>query len=83
MVDGKVRFYVDAIEHNAELRTFNRTGVKVTETYNELPTVDRALMEHQHSETGEISWRMVCLLHFAVKTYEGNLTPHIGVEEVV
>lgn len=44
-VDGKFKFHLDKVEDNAVLRTLNRTGARVVESYNEIPLVDWVCME--------------------------------------
>lgn len=80
--DGILQFDLEKIEHNAWLRTKNRTSVDVTDIYNDIPLVDRVLNENIDSETGEKYWKLVFLLHHFVKSYKGSLAPQVGVEDV-
>lgn len=68
-VDGIVKIHLEKVEDNAVIRTFNRTGAKVTDVWNEIPLVDWVLMENR-DETGADFWKLVCLMHFVVKEYE-------------
>lgn len=68
-VDVVVKIYLDRVEDNADIRTYNRTGAKVTDVWNEIPLVDWVLMENR-DETGGDFWKLVCLMHFVVKEYE-------------
>lgn len=47
MIDGVMKMHLERVEDNADIRTYNRTGVKVTEVWNEMPIVDWALLENQ------------------------------------
>lgn len=78
-IDGTIKIRLDAAEENAEIRTFNRTGVRVTEAYNEIPLVDWVLMENLTDN----SWKFICLMHWIVKSYTGTLDPKIGTEDVI
>jgi hypothetical protein len=80
MVDGVIKVQLDKVEENAEIRTYNRTGAKVIDAWNEIPLVDWVLMENR-DETG--TWKLVCLMHFVVKSYEGILSYQDGIEYVV
>lgn len=80
--DGEIQFHLGKIEENALIRTKNRTGVDVVQHRNELPLVDRALIENKDNE-GKTFRRLVCLLHYIVKSYEGELQAQIGTEDVV
>ena len=42
---GRVQIQRDKTEENAQIRTYNRTGVTVTSHFNNLPLVDWVLME--------------------------------------
>lgn len=76
-----IKLRIDKIEDNAILRTWRRTWVEATELYNDIPLVDRALMENQDDD-GLIFWRLVLLMHFVVKKYHGVLN-YIPVEQVI
>ncbi|MCK9272405.1 hypothetical protein M0P65_02555 [Candidatus Gracilibacteria bacterium] len=78
--DGVYKFDIDKVRNNARIRTENRTGAKIIEEYNNIPLVDWALMENE--ENGEIYYKLVCLMHFIVKKYEGNLG-HIQTEYTI
>lgn len=67
--DGKYSFNIEKVRKNAEIRTKNRTWVKVLEDFNDKPIVDWALMENE-DENGEVYYKLVCLMHFIVKKYE-------------
>ncbi|HMY80519.1 MAG TPA: hypothetical protein PLW93_00020 [Candidatus Absconditabacterales bacterium] len=71
--EGTIKLTIDTIYDNAILRTYKKTGAEVTDTYNDSPLVDRALIENQDDETGEHFWRLVLLMHFVVKSYTGEL----------
>lgn len=81
IIDGTVKIHLDKVEDNAIIRTENRTGAKVTEAWNEIPLVDWVLMENR-DETGADFWKLVCLMHFVVKRYEGILSSIDGAEYV-
>lgn len=49
---------------------------------NEIPLVDWILMENR-DENGADFWKLVCLMHFVVKEYEGILGYKNGVEYTV
>jgi hypothetical protein len=80
-IDGVVRVRLDAAEDNAELRTYNRTGVQVRDTYNPIPLVDWVLMESLDPQKQPF-WKLVCLMHYVVKEFDGVLLPQEGVEQV-
>lgn len=65
------KFDLNKVRENARIRTEIRTGVKITEEYNKKPLVDWVLMENE--ENGETYYKLVCLMHFIVKGYEGIL----------
>lgn len=67
--DGQIQFHLGKIEENAIIRTKSRTGVDVISYWNDLPLVDWALMENT-DENGTVYWRLVCLLHYIVKSYK-------------
>ena len=74
VMDGDtIKFNIMKIEDNAVLRTYTRTGVEVTESYNEIPTVDWILSYIDDTKTGEKYWRLILLMHFVVKSYTGKL----------
>lgn len=75
--DKIVRFHLGKIEDNALLRTKLRCSVDVIENYTELPLVDRVMMKGKDEVTGAEYWRLVCLLHYIVKSYTGTLEPAI------
>lgn len=77
-----MKVHLEKVEDNALIRTNKRTGVIVTDTYNTIPLVDWALMENE-DETGNTYWNLVCLMHFVVKTYEGQLGANVGTEDVI
>ena len=81
LVDGTMKIHLEKVEDNAIIRTYNRTGVKVTDVWNEIPLVDCVLMENR-DETGADFWKLVCLMHFVVKEYEWILGHKDGVEYV-
>lgn len=64
-------------EQNACRRTTNRTSTTSIISISHVPLVDWVLLERQES------WRLVCLMHFVVKSYEGTLSPQVGVEDTV
>lgn len=68
---GVYRFDLDKVRDNARIRTKNRTGVEVIEEYNQMPLVDWVLMEKE--KDGQIYYRLLCLMHFMVKKYNGVL----------
>lgn len=78
--DFKIDLY--KVEENANTRTQNRTWVKVIDTYNEIPLVDWVLLETKTIDWN-IYYKLVLLLHFVVKKYEGNLWYCEWVEDVV
>lgn len=78
-VDGIIKVHLNKVEDNAIIRTLNRTGARVTESWNEIPLVDWALMEGR-DENGTEFWKLVCLMHYVVKKYEGELSHIDGVE---
>lgn len=79
---GDIKFDLQMVELNAETRTKKRTWVDVVDVYNELPTIDRALIWNHDKDTWK-KWRnLVCLMHYHVKAYKGKLTPKIWVEYV-
>ncbi len=83
IADGwEIKFHLGKIKENALIRAKKRVWVDIIDHRNDLPLVDRALMENKDEE-GNTYRRLVCLLHYIVKTYEGVLTPQIGVEEVI
>lgn len=53
----------------------------MTDVWNEIPLVDWVLMENR-DETGKDFWKLVCLMHFLVKSYDGILGHKDGVEYV-
>lgn len=71
-IDGTIKIHIDKVEDNAIIRTYYRTGAKVIEPWNELPLVDWVLMENR-DETGADFWKLICLMHFVVKSYVGIL----------
>ena len=71
-IDWTIKFNLLKIEDNANTRTFNRTWVNVIENWNEIPFVDWVFMERL-DESSKIYYRLICLLHFAVKKYEWEL----------
>lgn len=66
------KFDLEKVRDNARLRTKIRTGVEVVEEYNRKPLVDWVLMENIDSD-GNSYYRLVCLMHFIMKKYIGNL----------
>ncbi|MCP4524025.1 MAG: hypothetical protein GY828_07455 [Candidatus Gracilibacteria bacterium] len=72
-VEGGYSFDIEKVRDNARTRTNTRIGVQVTEEYNEKPLVDWALME-MVDENSESYYKLVCLMHFIVKKYEGILS---------
>lgn len=75
-----IKMNIMRIEDNADLRTYNRTGTEVTESYNEIPTVDRVMFEKEDKEWNKFR-SLVLLMHFVVKSYKWilsyNLTENI------
>ena len=69
--EGKYKFDIKKVRKNAIIRTKNRTWVDVLEEYNKKPIVDWVFIENE--EDGEIYYKLVCLMHFIVKEYEGIL----------
>lgn len=69
---GKTKINIYRVEDNAIQRTLIRTWVKVTDVYNDMPLVDWALMEREDDQWKKYR-RVVLLMHFIVKSYEGNL----------
>lgn len=67
---GTIKLHIEKIEDNAILRTYKRTGVEVISLYNDIPLVDRALIENKDDD-GQYFWRLVLLMHFVVKEYQG------------
>ena len=80
--EWKTKINIYKVEDNADQRTFMRTGVRVTDVYNEMPLVDRVLMERE-DEQGKKYRRIVLLMHFIVKSYEWILGFKKGNEQVV
>lgn len=80
--DGEVKFDLQMVELNAETRTKARTWVSVTQVNNEFPTMDRVLMRHEAENTWEKQWILICLMHYRVKNYIGELNPKIWTEYV-
>lgn len=80
--DRQIQFHLWKIEENALIRTKNRTWVDVLSHWNELPLVDWALIENTNDEWKTYR-RLVCLLHYIVKSYEGKLEAQIWVEDVI
>lgn len=77
---------ITKVEDNALERTLLRTWVKVTESYNTMPLVDRVLLENEREDKDWNTykfWRLVLLMHFVVKKYEWTLKPQNWVENVV
>lgn len=83
IVDDVLKIDLWVVESNAEVRTNKRTAVQVTDAYNDLPSIDRVLIEKQDDKTQEKYRSLVCLMHFLVKTYEGDLTPQVWEEAVI
>ena len=79
---GRVQIQRDKVEENAQIRTYNRTGVIVTSHFNDLPLVDWVLMESFDASWVPI-WKLVCLMHYIVESYDGVLGFCLGVEQVV
>ena len=69
--NGVYKFDLEKVRNNAKIRTKNRTSVEVIEEYNKEPLVDWVLMENE--ENGNIYYKLVCLMHFIVKKYNGEL----------
>lgn len=65
------KFDIEKVRNNARIRTKNRTWVDITEEYNQRPIVDWALMENMEDE--KIYYKIVCLMHFVVKKFDGIL----------
>ena len=57
------------MELNAEMRTKRRTGVEVTDVWNNIPSIDRAMVYNHDLASGEKRWNLVCLTHYYVKSY--------------
>lgn len=70
--DGVYMFDITKVRNNARIRTHNRTWVTITSEYNVDPLVDRALIEQE--ENGNIYYKLVCLMHFVVESYDGDLS---------
>jgi hypothetical protein len=70
------------VEDNAVQRTLIRTWAKVTDVYNDMPLVDRVLMERQDDQWNKYR-RLVLLMHFIVKSYEWNLWFCKGEENII
>jgi len=81
-VDWEITFHLGKVEENALLRTAKRVWVDVLEHRNEKPLVDRVAIEMIDAEWVRL-WRLVCLLHYIVKSYRGVLHPKVGVEDVI
>ena len=70
--EWKTKVDIYKVEDNAIQRTLIRTWVEVTDVYNEMPLVDRVLIE-RIDDIGEKYWRLVLLMHRVVKDYIGTL----------
>jgi len=80
--EGKTKINIYKAEDNANQRTFIRTWARVTDIYNDMPLVDRVLMERVDDQ-GKKYRRLVLLMHFVVKSYEWTLWYRAWVEYVV
>lgn len=81
-IGREIKFHLGKVEENAIIRTKHRTGATVLSHYNTTPLVDRALLENT-DEGGNRYRRLVCLLHYIVKSYDGKLKAQTWVEEVI
>lgn len=79
--DGKIKIDLFKSKKNAITRTFLRTWAQVKEHYNDLPLVDWVMMEI--TENWENYYKLVLLLHYIVKKYEGILWFNKWVEDVI
>lgn len=83
MVDRVLKFDLWVMQSNAYMRTKNRTSVEVKSVNNLAPCVDRVLIEKYDEETNKWYWNLVCLIHFLVKEYDGELQSQIWTESVI
>ncbi len=81
-IEGKTKINIYKVEDNAVQRTLIRTWAKVTDVYNDMPLVDRVLMERQDDQWNKYR-RLVLLMHFIVKSYEWNLWFCKGEENII
>ena len=70
--EWKTKVNIYKVEDNAIQRTLIRTWVTVTDVYNDMPLVDWVLMERIDDQWKKYR-RVVLLMHFIVKSYEGTL----------
>jgi len=80
--DWKIKFLLDVVEINAEIRAKKRINIDITENYNRIPTIDR-VMNYNADKNWNPAWTLVCLIHFVAKTYEWDPTPQIWIEWVI
>lgn len=80
--EGHLKVDLYKIEDNAVQRTKNRTWAEPTEFYNNKPLIDWVMQEHKDEE-GNMYWRIVLLMHFVIKAYEGTLGFNTGVENII
>lgn len=70
--NGVYKFDVDKARENARLRAKIRTGVTILEEWNSRDSlVDWIMKEYQ--DKGKSYYKLICLMHFVVKKYQGEL----------